>query len=855
MDAGAGKHRRVGSAPLASPFGSSRSRSSHRPPSLEAPPPPLLRRLIDGCFLGLLLVAPLLMGGRHPLGQGFWMLLAACLGVATLLHYRMQQPTAGDLLWLAAALLVTLQLIPLPTSWLQTLNPGLSALLPGMEDPASMPFSEVLYQSRPISIAPYRTRLALGMTLAYGIIFHAAIRRLQNLADIKRLFAWIAISTSLICVLALAQRFLGNGKFLWVYEHLSRDASDVVKGPFQNQNHLAQLIALGIGPLLYFATLKQRPWQTILTTVALTLCLLTGLLTFSRGGVIAIMTALLVASAGLIATGQIDRRRAARVLMAIVLTGLLLGIWGGDRLLPRVATLLESSDLAVLSPGRFALWEAHVQAIAASPWVGYGAASHQEVYPAFITRDFGVTFTHGESGYLPIQLENGLIGTGLLVAVFCLVGWWLRQAWQSQDADSHPLPAQPSRPPAPPRRVLVTLCAAGLAASAIQSIGDFVWYLPACLTPTLLLLACLQRLAVSASACRPQSFLHSSPFTKMPWLAIPCAGLLAAVSWSIAPARASHLWKQYRMAVRAERVESPDNDPSPFASDERIALLQAVIERDPDNPSPRLRLANELLKRQAASQAAASHSIPDWPEQVTRQALLGLRGAPFRSEGYIALALAFHQLRSEPAGSLSLLDQARRVNRSDVTVAYQAGLAALQTGHPEWGLESWKTLIETPSPPRTRILRPLIARLPAEVFLQSFSLDRECLAILYEHHRQAPGLRQEVALEIGTRYVQELIAAATNAVDPKRGTAFLYRASHVTLENGGSNERVIELASRAVQQSPTDYRSRLWLSDRLLAEGRYAEAKEHIEWCQLRKPFDPQVSSLAERFTRHSLQR
>src|SRR5690606_30940697 len=152
------------------------------------------------------------------------------------------------------------------------------------------------------------------------------------------------------------QKFAGNGKFLWVYQHISRNASDVVKGPFQNQNHLAQLMAVGIGPLLYFATSRSGQRWTVLATGGATLCLLAGLLTFSRGGLTAVGTAILVATGGLAYVGSIGRQRWLRLVMPSLLCVCLLAIWGGDALLLQVETLTGGTDLAAAAAGRLELW-------------------------------------------------------------------------------------------------------------------------------------------------------------------------------------------------------------------------------------------------------------------------------------------------------------------------------------------------------------------------------------------------------------------------------------------------------------------------------------------------------------------
>ena len=58
---------------------------------------------------------------------------------------------------------------------------------------------------------------------------------------------------------ALVQHFVSNGKFLWVYEHPFRNSYDPVKGSFINRNHFTHMLALGIGPLIFWIVSVRRP--------------------------------------------------------------------------------------------------------------------------------------------------------------------------------------------------------------------------------------------------------------------------------------------------------------------------------------------------------------------------------------------------------------------------------------------------------------------------------------------------------------------------------------------------------------------------------------------------------------------
>lgn len=809
-------------------YRSSSSRSSQR--RKETNRSSFLVRVIDACLLCLLFLAPLLMGGRHPVGYFAWTAIASVLGLATVLHYRSAKPSAGDYVWLAAAGLVILQLIPMPPSLLTWLNPGLGKLLPGLVDPSSLPFGEAIYGDRPISINPYRTRLALGMLLSYGVIFHAVTRRVQTPADVRRLLGWMATATVAIAILALAQRFAGNGKFLWIYQHISRSASDVVKGPFQNQNHLAQLMALGLGPLLYFATSRSGQWKTVLATCGATLCLLTGLLTFSRGGAIAIATAAFIASGGLAYSGHVSRQRWLRLVLPALVTLILLGISGGERLLARVETLTGSTELSAVAAGRLELWQSHLKAIAASPWVGYGAATHEDIYPAFMEKDFGVKFTHGESGYLPVQLENGLPGTLLLICALSLATRCARQSLCST-----PVPTALSGTDAGDKtsemRTLAVACIAGLAASAVQSLGDFVWYIPACLTPALMLVASLYRLSSVSRAATPASHEHRTRSSTPPWLVLPVAGLIVALTWSLGPARVSHFWDRYRILTDDPAAEVAAKTTVQDPSAERVQLLQAIIHGDPANPLPRLRLAAALL-----SEGHSSASPRNLLQVVSIQAVTALRTAPLRGEGYIFLADACRRAGGDSGRLLALLEQAIEVRRCETDIRFRAGLIALRAGNLQWGIETWKPVMETPTRQRDQILVQLAEVMPAEVLLNLFSLDRTALSALYYHFRTSDPQGMAQSTQIGHLFVEALVGDADRTEDEFEAAMFLYGASQVLEEIRGPEDQILELASRAVATAPSQFKYRVRLTSLLIRAKRFDAAKQHLRWCQSRQP-------------------
>ena len=95
----------------------------------------LLLKIVDAGLLAILAVAPLFMGGRHPLGELVFVSLVALMTSTWLISQcfvsRARYTVSGaEGLLVAGVLLVVFQLVSLPQSILNTLSPGLAQALP-----------------------------------------------------------------------------------------------------------------------------------------------------------------------------------------------------------------------------------------------------------------------------------------------------------------------------------------------------------------------------------------------------------------------------------------------------------------------------------------------------------------------------------------------------------------------------------------------------------------------------------------------------------------------------------------------------------------------------------------------------
>ena len=172
---------------------------------------------------GVLLVAPWLMGGRHPAGQLFLAVLAvggiAAWGLGAwkrcgATHWNL---SPAHLFVFAGIALVGLQLLPLPQALLHLLSPKLKEILPLWMADAQSPVN--LGSWSLVSLVPSETRGALVMLVVYGLLFCIALQHLRSVESIERLLSCLGFSVVLLASIGLLQYQFGNGRFLWVYEH------------------------------------------------------------------------------------------------------------------------------------------------------------------------------------------------------------------------------------------------------------------------------------------------------------------------------------------------------------------------------------------------------------------------------------------------------------------------------------------------------------------------------------------------------------------------------------------------------------------------------------------------------------
>jgi O-antigen ligase/tetratricopeptide (TPR) repeat protein len=842
-----------------------------------------LERAVDWGLAGVLFLVPLALGGRCAVGQ--FVLVATTLWTAGAWAARCCLARAprwswsgAELVVLAAVGLVALQITPLPPAWIQRLSPHLYPTLPLWSPQGGAPTLGVW---NTLSLDKGATRGGLVVLLCHAILLLVALQRIRRIEDVERVLRWIAWGGTAMAAFALVQHFLGNGKYFWFYQHPFADCAHTLTGSLTNRNHLAHFVALGIGPVIW-SIQRRRPaagpgwgrttalgrigevrWEAAGWIGGLGVSVFAVLLSLSRGGAISMFVALGLSLLVLYRGSVVNGRTVGLLLASGAIALALLAIYGYEKVSFRLYDLQSIERLDELRVRR-GIWRANLAGIADFPAVGCGLGSHSRVYPLYLPEDDltqRLVFTHAESGYLQTALETGLVGAGLLLSMIALCGVWC---------------LAPLRSRLPPR-TLICLAAilASLSASALQSLWDFVWFVPACLNVALVLAACAYRIwRMGAGQHHRRPPAAGTGDGRLLWGGVLAA--LAVVGYpmvreSLAEMRAEPSWN--RFVVEARAVDALPETAQAGALVSMLRALDEVVCARPDHAAAHARLAEIHVQlfdhpeqggcpiptrqvRQSALASAGKFRAGDDLEGWLRRAFGGrwrhLKSAldharravalcPLEAEAYLCLAeVGFLDAAGVPAAE-NCVDQALRVRPYDGRVLFEAGQEALLAGRAQEALRLWRKSFGSGSTHQVRLVGLLAGVEPAEFFLQAFDMDWPAVKLLDGRYRELKRTDQARALlrpriEAAARYAARV--EREQAVNAWLDAAEAHREL-------GETAPALDCLRRAVQCDRSNYDARRALGIHLFAAQELAEAKEQLDWC-FQRHRDEQVRVLLD---------
>lgn len=838
---------------------------------------------VDLGLLGCLVLTPLALGGRHDMGRLVYAssvaLAAISMAAGAMASGRsLRLPSTPLLLALAAVSVVAFQLVPLPASWLAGLAPGHGALLPLWS--VDTPFGPW----RTVSLAPAETLEGLAVLASHALLFLVVLNRIDSPSDLQNLLRWVAGAALAMAALAVAQSAFPSDRLLWLYDHPARSFAHGLQGSFANRNHLAHFLVLGVAALSAFAVGEsakaprsrrrsakpERKASLAAYALALIVVLVVvTLATKSRGGAVGLAAAVLVAA------GIRWRAGRLRLVQVIALAGVIvsatagLSLFGYEGVAGRLDDLV-SGEIEELdsTAGRRLIWAANARAFLANPWLGHGAGSHKHVYPSYIDGPSALEFTHAESSYLQIATENGIGG----LAVLCLgIGAVLACVLR------RPRPGQSEADVA-----LWAALGAGIAASLVHAVVDFVWYIPALAAGFVFLSAAAWRLRElqdppATEHCEPLVSDRLPAESSFAWAT--SWGTVATASFCLAclfgPALGSIDADRYRRASKtarslaATRFASPAAEADPqlgssiLAAEERaLGALESALVSDSNNARLHACLANRYQRRFERLVAAGANpmtidairdtavnggfgstsQLREWLAQAFGDAapLLGkacwhaqksVRLCPLEAGAYLQLgALAF--LDSDPQPVESLVEQAVRVRSYDGGIRYEAGRQTHLLGDTEAAFKEYKACLRLPGSHRVQLVAFLASVFSAESLIELLEPDASTIDLFLTTY----GARDSKAdLIVFAEYARRSAEVLDSGETPSRA-ARRWRQLSLVNRTLGRAEEAVRCATHAYELSPSEFWIRFELAAALFAVEQYDDADTHVRWCFARRP-------------------
>lgn len=835
------------------------------------------QRIGDVSLAVMLFVVPLTTTGIRDTGVAllilFSILFSLSWAASELLRPVSNTRFSGAEVVLAGAvLLISLQLMPLGQESLLLLAPAVSELLPFWTSPHAA--GTLIQEWTTISLTPHLTRSGLSLLLGYVLFSLTLLHRLRTEEDLGRTIRMIGYAAAAMSVIGIAQVLFGNGLSLWMFEHPTRNNNWPARATFTNQNHFAHFLALGVGPLIWswkeatrstghvvrsstvvsgFGMTQRDSRNSGLLAAMIAVVGLAGLLTISRGGVASLLLAFLISSI-LIAKnfGQLLRLFlpvAGFVTVAFV-------VFGTEQFQNRWQAIVEADSLEELSIGRFALWEAILQAVPHFQLLGSGLGSHAEVYPIWLTTDFGVRFSHAENGYLQVLLETGLCGLLLTFAALSLCVYWCISALRSPDQRTQ-------------HRSLVL--GAGLMVSALHSLVDFPWYIPGCMVPTIVLAVCACRnfqLSRSHQNYSDPGSLSSKTAIAALLLCFVSSALLIQISLPLA-ATEHERQKYLADVISASRRSTYESDtPLEEQLNPLIQRLERCVQLDPQDFEVRSDLAALYLHRFETGQEHADNNMPlsdirttvrqagfESPRDVGQwmfrafgpgtfdlyrahfMAGKALQGQPLRGENYLTLAKTGFLMGMSPESEQALLEQAVELRPHNAPILYSVGLGHIERGDLPKAFELWREAFRVDRTIRSMLLQHLIPLFPMSEIVSQLDIRQEGLWDLFLAYRRHGTEDQihEAALKYTAVFPKIVQASSTN-------THLTWLNGYETFQCLGKHAEAVSCLGRAVKVRPTDYSLRRKLAIALVTTGQIPEAIRQLEWCLLRTPDDKELT-------------
>lgn len=370
-------------------------------------------------------LAPLAVGTVH---RPALVALFALVGVA-LVALFVGQLRAGERIRVGASailpavlvLICALQLVPLPASIRNAIDPAGGELLANVLEPI---------HGHALSLDTPSTWRELGKAAAVLAVFLFAYHLGSGRRVPRRMIYTVACAGIVALILGLGHAAIGEERIFGAFETGSKL---LVEGPFINRNHTAEFLELAAFACLALALLARNRW-TVWGWLAGAGALAAGAVsTLSRASLLALAAggltfAVLARSSGGDGNPTQHRTVAWKKVLLVATFGavVLAGALGAGALMDRLANTDLKREI------RPSLWADAVSVVRAHP-AGVGRGAFEYVYPAYqnpqaIKAPTSLRFPFVENGPLQLLIDTGWVG---LVLVLVAAGFLIREIVRS----------------------------------------------------------------------------------------------------------------------------------------------------------------------------------------------------------------------------------------------------------------------------------------------------------------------------------------------------------------------------------------------------------------------------------------
>ncbi len=325
----------------------------------------------------------------------------------------------------AAGAMTAVQLVPLPTSLVNALEPvGAGLRADGGQIVGFSPASTLT-----LDVPGTLRGLTFFLTLlGFAIV---ALRIAATERGRYLILASVAASCGVAAVVSGMHWLLGADRLYGIYK--PEQATPAVLGPLLNENQLGGLMALGavisLGLVMYR---RQRSWMRATWFVITGLCGVITMASHSRGATLALLGGVIVVGGLLVGQRVAGRAAPLRRRARFMTRSLPIGVVGACTVIVVVyasaggiSRELSRTSLDEINhpTSKYAMWRSAATLVEESPWVGVGRGAFEPAFTRVHTASAFATFSHLENEYIQAVVDWGFPGASALgiIALWLMV--------------------------------------------------------------------------------------------------------------------------------------------------------------------------------------------------------------------------------------------------------------------------------------------------------------------------------------------------------------------------------------------------------------------------------------------------